>query len=164
MKIGELAQQAECPVETIRYYEKEGLLPPPFRAPNNYRAYTESHLERLQFIRNCRSLDMSHDEIRLLLEWRDDPATHCAEVNDLIDEHIQHVSARIRALMGLEQQLIALRNRCTSEAESEQCKILDQLNAAATLSQREAGAGSHVSATTHSARGRKGRASGLNSR
>lgn len=156
MKIGELAQQAECSVETIRYYEKEGLLPPPYRAQNNYRDYTESHLERLQFIRNCRSLDMSHEEIRLLLGWRDDPLSHCAEVNDLIDEHIQHVSARIRALVSLEQQLTALRNRCTAEVESEQCKILDQLNEAAIGPSRAAGADSHVSATSHSSHGRKG--------
>lgn len=154
MKIGELAQQAECSVETIRYYEKEGLLPPPYRTQNNYRDYTDSHLERLQFIRNCRSLDMSHEEIRLLLGWRDDPMSHCAEVNDLIDAHIQHVSARIRALVSLEQQLTALRNRCTAEADSEQCKILDQLNTLPVAPHREAAADSHVSTTTHSSRRR----------
>lgn len=154
MKIGELAQRAECSVETIRYYEKEGLLPPPYRTQNNYRDYTESHLERLQFIRNCRSLDMSHEEIRLLLGWRDAPTPHCAEVNELIDAHIQHVSARIRALVSLEQQLTALRNRCTAEADSEQCKILDQLNTLPAAAHREAVADSHVTTTTHSTRRR----------
>lgn len=154
MKIGDLAQQAECSVETIRYYEKEGLLPPPYRTQNNYRDYTDSHLERLQFIRNCRSLDMSHEEIRLLLGWRDAPMSHCAEVNDLIDAHIQHVSARIRALVSLEQQLTALRNRCTAEAATEQCKILDQLNALPVAPHREAVADSHVTTTTHTSRRR----------
>lgn len=155
MKIGELSQLAGCPVETIRYYEKEGLLPLPFRAQNNYRAYTEAHLEQLQFIRNCRSLDMSHAEIRALLNWRDNPALHCSEVNDLIDNHIQHVSARIQALMVLEQQLKALRQRCMPSAETDHCEILDQLNTAAISHQNHSGADSHVSTVMHSARNPK---------
>lgn len=156
MKIGELAEQARCPVETIRYYEKEGLLPLPFRTQNNYRIYTESHLERLQFIRNCRSLDMSHEEIRLLLQWRDNPSLHCAEVNDLIDAHILHVSARIRSLVGLEQQLRMLRQRCLPGAEPDHCKILDQLNTPALATQRENEDATHVSSVVHSAQRTKG--------
>ncbi len=156
MKIGELAQQAGCPVETIRYYEKEELLPPPFRTRNNYRVYTETHLERLQFIRNCRSLDMSHEEIRLLLHWRDNPSLHCAEVNELIDAHILHVSARIHSLMGLEQQLRMLRQRCLPGVEPDHCKILDQLNAPTLATQCEEGAASHVSSVVHSTQRTKG--------
>ena len=64
MKIGELAQIAQCTVETVRYYEKEGLLPSPARTAGNFRLYGLGHVERLRFIRNCRALDMSHDEIR----------------------------------------------------------------------------------------------------
>ena len=63
MKIGELAKLTDCPVETIRYYEKENLLPPPARTDGNYRVYTQAHTERLTFIRNCRSLDMTLEEI-----------------------------------------------------------------------------------------------------
>lgn len=155
MKIGELSQLAGCPVETIRYYEKEGLLPLPFRAQNNYRAYTEAHVERLQFIRNCRSLDMSHEEIRALLSWRDNPALHCSEVNDLIDNHIQHVSTRIQALMALEQQLQALRQRCIPGVENDHCKILSQLSTAVTSHGSHSGTDSHVSTVMHSARNPK---------
>ena len=63
MKIGEIAQAASTAVETIRYYEREGLLPPPHRTSANYRRYEASHLERLLMIRHCRGLGMSLDEI-----------------------------------------------------------------------------------------------------
>ena len=90
MKIGELAKLTDCQVETIRYYEKEGLLPPPARSDGNYRLYTQAHTERLVFIRNCRSLDMTLEEIRSLLGLRDSPQDQCESVNALIDEHIHH--------------------------------------------------------------------------
>ena len=67
MKIGELADMAQCTVETVRYYEKEGLLPAPARTTGNFREYGAEHVDRLCFIRNCRALDMSHSEIRTLL-------------------------------------------------------------------------------------------------
>ena len=67
MKIGELAKATDCAVETIRYYERENLLPAPARSDGNYRLYTQAHVERLTFIRNCRTLDMTLDEIRSLL-------------------------------------------------------------------------------------------------
>lgn len=128
MKIGELAKRVDCPVETIRYWEKEGLLPPPARTEGNYRNYGETHLERLLFIRNCRTLDMSLDEIRQLLRLRDQPNETCIEVNDLIDEHIRHVVVRIEALKSLESHLRALRQRCTQGREVDQCGILQKLS------------------------------------
>ena len=71
MHIGELARRTGIQVETIRYYEREGLLPEPARSDGNYRVYGPGHLEQLQFIRHCRSLDMSLDEVRTLLRcWR----------------------------------------------------------------------------------------------
>lgn len=78
MKIGELAEKSHCNTETIRYYEKVGLLPEPERSEGNYRLYRNIHLERLRFIRNCRSLDMTHEEIRGLLAFMDGPAQDCA--------------------------------------------------------------------------------------
>jgi DNA-binding transcriptional MerR regulator len=73
MKIGELAQVAQTTVETVRYYEKEGLLPETARTAGNFRVYGAAHLERLRFIRNCRALDMSHGEIHTLLGLTDRP-------------------------------------------------------------------------------------------
>jgi DNA-binding transcriptional MerR regulator len=63
MRIGELAKRADIKVDTVRYYEKAGLLPPPPRRPNGYRDYGKLHLERLAFIRHCRALDISLEEI-----------------------------------------------------------------------------------------------------
>ncbi|MGR5342300.1 MerR family transcriptional regulator, partial [Vibrio astriarenae] len=73
MKIGELAQRTGISIETIRFYEAQGLLPPPARAANNYRVYTPEHAEQLAFIAKCRSLDMAHTEIRRLLELQSNP-------------------------------------------------------------------------------------------
>lgn len=128
MKIGELAKLTDCQVETIRYYEREGLLPPPARSDGNYRVYTQAHVERLTFIRNCRSLDMTLEEIRSLLSLRDSPQDQCESVNALIDEHIQHVNARVASLQALQAQLLELRQRCI-DGTLEHCGILQQLEA-----------------------------------
>ncbi len=98
MRIGDLAQSTGTAVETIRFYEREGLIPAARRAGNNYRMYTAAHEERLAFIRHCRNLDMTLDEIRTLLRLRDAPLQDCGEVNALLDEHIGHVTHRIREL------------------------------------------------------------------
>jgi Cd(II)/Pb(II)-responsive transcriptional regulator len=124
-KIGDLAKLTDCPVETIRYYEREGLLPAPARSEGNYRLYAQLHVERLTFIRNCRSLDMTLDEIRSLLALRDSPQDQCEGVNALIDEHIKHVSARIASLLVLQEQLTDLRQRC--KGAPDHCGILDRL-------------------------------------
>lgn len=127
MKIGELARMAHCQVETIRYYEREGLLPSPERTEGNYRFYTQAHLERLVFIRNCRALDMTHEEIRQLLQYRDDPISNCAGVNELVDDHIEHVRSRIASLQVLQAQLIELRRNCSEGREAAACQILHRL-------------------------------------
>lgn len=128
MKIGELAKLAGCQVETIRYYEREGLLPAPARTEGNYRLYSHEHVERLVFIRNCRTLDMTLDEIQRLLALRDLPQESCAGINSLVDEHIEHVEARINSLQALRLQLSELRDRCNTVQDAEDCGILRQLN------------------------------------
>ncbi|MCY1271040.1 HTH-type transcriptional regulator ZntR [compost metagenome] len=127
MKIGELAKLTGCPVETIRYYEREGLLPEPARSEGNYRQYDTAHAERLSFIRHCRSLDMTQDEIRILLGLRDRPEADCGTANRLIDEHLHHVEVRIAELQSLRQQLGELRARCAGTGNSEDCGILREL-------------------------------------
>jgi Cd(II)/Pb(II)-responsive transcriptional regulator len=133
MKIGELAQRTNTPVETIRYYEREGLLPAAPRTDGNYRIYAEAHQERLAFIRHCRSLDMTLDEIRTLLRVKDDPQASCGEVNALLDEHIGHVAQRIRELRQLEKHLKTLRDQCGTANDAAHCGILHELSQAATL-------------------------------
>jgi len=129
MKIGELAVAAQCSPETIRYYEKAGLLPPPSRAQNNYRYYSNAHLERLRLIRNCRKLGMSHEEIRSLLHALASASENCEPINSLLDEHIRHVDARIRELANIKEELLALRRRCAEGGALERCGIIEGLNA-----------------------------------
>jgi Cd(II)/Pb(II)-responsive transcriptional regulator len=128
MKIGDLSKLTKTQVETIRYYEREGLLPEPDRTEGNYRIYGEAHAERLAFIRHCRNLDMALDEIRQLLRFKDDPASDCGDVNALLDEHIGHVASRIRELRALEKQLKSLRERCCEAQAAANCGILGELS------------------------------------
>jgi len=127
MKIGELAKAARCTPETIRFYEKEGLMPDAERTDANYRNYTETHVERLRFIRNCRALDMTHDEIRALLRLTDTPTDRCDSVNALLDAHIGHVDARLAELTHLRGQLTALREQCVGEHSVGDCGIVHGL-------------------------------------
>ena len=127
LKIGELASRSGCIVETVRFYEKEKLLPTPTRTAGNYRLYTEAHVERLSFIRHCRSLDMTLEEIRSLLTFQDAPESDCGEVNRVLDKHITHVAQRISELKGLQKQLKELRSLCTITQATKDCKILQEL-------------------------------------
>lgn len=127
IKIGELAKRTGCKIVTIRYYEKEGLLPAPARSGGNFRLYGDAHVERLQFIRHCRSLDMTLEEIRALLDLRDEPNQDCGEVNALLERHIQQVEAHVEELMQLKKHLVVLRQRCSGTRQVEACGILQGL-------------------------------------
>lgn len=124
MKIGELATKAGCDVQTVRFYEREGLLVEPARDASGYRRYDGRHLQRVQFIRHCRSLDIPLPEVRQLLAFAAEPEQSCAQVNELLDEHISHVQRRLKALRTLERQLVALRGRCDGDP-SHSCAILE---------------------------------------
>lgn len=127
MRIGELADGAACPVETVRYYERECLLPAARRSAGNYRVYGPEHAERLAFIRRCRSLDMSLPEIRALLQAIEQPEADCGPVNALLDEHIGHVAARIAELRQLKSELDAIRAHCRGSEPTKRCGILTSL-------------------------------------
>lgn len=143
MRIGDLVAATGTAAETIRFYEREGLIPKARRADNNYRVYGAAHAERLAFIRHCRNLDMTLDEIRSLLRLREQPARDCAEVDALLDEHIGHVKQRIGELRALEKDLKLLRARCASPHAIDDCGILSGLDAAASKP-RNAGPRRHV--------------------
>jgi Cd(II)/Pb(II)-responsive transcriptional regulator len=126
-RIGELASRLSVAIETIRYYEKEGLLPQPARSEGNYRLYSDSERQRLEFILHCRALDMTHQEIRQLLGLRDRPDQGCAEVNAVLDAHVEHVAERLRALRSLQSELKAIRARCDAPSTAKDCGILHEL-------------------------------------
>lgn len=131
MKIGELAGHTGYTVEAIRHYEHAGLLPKPARTAGNYRHYGPQHLERLQFIRHCRSLDMALGEIRTLLGVRDAPDQSCGAVNAMLDQHITDVGHRIAELRALEQQLKNIRALCGQDLAARDCAILHCLGGVA---------------------------------
>ena len=141
MRIGELARRADCPVETVRYYEKKKLLPAPRRSGANYRDYGPSHLERLAFIRRCRALDMSLPEIRALIEAIEHPGPDCAPVDALLDEHIGHVAGRIADLTALKKELDAIRAHCAGRRPASACGIIETLSRPAARRRHRA---SHV--------------------
>lgn len=123
MKIGEFAARAGCDAQTVRYYEREGLLAEPIREHSGYRRYDERHLQRLNFIRHCRTLDIPLSKVRQLLEFAGAPEQSCQQVDELLDRHLALVKRRLAALRTLEKQLVALRRSCDGDA-SQPCAIL----------------------------------------
>ena len=134
MKIGELAKATGCEVETIRYYEREGLLPAPPRSEGNYRSYGDQHGERLLFIRHCRSLGMSLDDVRALQHFQARPELACDEINAMLDRHLEKTETQIQVLQQLQAQLKTLRDACHSRLTVRQCGILQNLQSAASSS------------------------------
>ena len=149
MTIGALARTTGCGIETIRYYEREGLLPRTARTSGNFREYGQEHAQLVSFIRHCRSLDMSLDEIRILLRFRLGVQENCGEVNALLDTHLGHVEVRLAELRGLKRQLQALREKCSSGRRAADCGILRGLGGISKV--RNASGDTHVP-RTHSAR------------
>jgi Cd(II)/Pb(II)-responsive transcriptional regulator len=127
MRIGELAKQAGVDAQTVRYYEREGLLAAPSRTASGYRAYGPQHVERLNFIRHCRSLDMPLADVKRLLELSSDRGVSCDDVNALVQSHLERVRAKRDALEALEKQLTSLRAHCESGHRVADCGILEEL-------------------------------------
>lgn len=140
MRISELGAATGVGIETIRYYERIGLLAPPVRADNGYRHYGDADVERLAFIRHCRALDLGLSEIRRLLEIVDRPGERCRDADRVIDRQIERVRAQADALRELEAKLRALRSRCRAAGRGAYCGILEGLK---TRARRDQGAARH---------------------
>ena len=126
MRIGGLANTCNCSRETIRYYEKIGLLPPAIRTANGYRSYDSSHQKWLHFILRSRALGFSQDEVRRLTNLAHAPNSTCQDVHELILAHIQDVRARLDELQQLETALLRLEAKCIDETLHE-CPVIDEL-------------------------------------
>jgi DNA-binding transcriptional MerR regulator len=133
MQIKQAALAVGLSPEAIRYYEREGLVEQPQRTGNGYRSYGPVQLERLRFIANCRALEMSHQEIRQLIELCAQPKASCAAVNHVVQEHVQHVEARIETLQALLVQLRCLQRRCKRVGRMDTCDIVASLATEAQL-------------------------------
>ena len=128
MKIGELAKLSGCSIQTIRYYEKEGLISAPERTEGNFRVYNAVALEKLAFIKNCRALDLTLREIKRLISLQHSPSTPCEAVNEMIDMHLLVVESRIEDLQNLHGDLRKLRLKCGNARSVDQCGILGELS------------------------------------
>lgn len=131
MRIGELAKQSNCDVETIRFYERDGLLDAPAREGNGYRNYTDAHLVQLNFIRHCRSLGIGLPEVRILRSFQANPELACDEIDQLIDRQIARIHQQVESLRLLELQLHSLRDTCQAHQTVRECGILRTLAQAA---------------------------------
>ncbi|MRD45682.1 MerR family transcriptional regulator [Caenimonas koreensis] len=127
-RIGEAAAQAGVSAANIRYYEKEGLLTPRGRSENSYRFYTDEDVHQLRFIRLCRAMDMSLDEVRTLLGLDLRKRSDCETATEALSEHIGHVRQRLAELKGLLTELTALRDRCDGGPK---CRVIEALHAKA---------------------------------
>lgn len=132
MRIKTLADATGVEVDTIRYYEKQGLLPEPARQDNGYRDYASTHLERLAFIRHCRALEMPLVDIRTLLGALDAQGEPHPDVDRLVQEQIDKVRVRLQSMRALETQLLLLQASCGGcSDQGKGCGILKELVAAA---------------------------------
>ena len=123
----ELARRPGCNLETIRYYEKIGMIPDPPRTPAGYRVYDTSHVSRLKFILRARELGFSIDETRGLLDLVDGGDQTCAEVKERTERHLADVRAKIADLKRIEKVLSATAKRCSGEDVPE-CAVLETLD------------------------------------
>lgn len=127
LKIGQVAKQSDISVETVRYYEKRGLIPAPQRLDSGYRVYPQSILQRLHFIQRCKDLGFSLQEIDELLNLQTDPATSSALVKEQVENKIQLVKQKIGELKKIEHSLEQLSDLCCGDGPVSDCPIIDFL-------------------------------------
>ena len=124
--IGDLSRVTGTKVETIRYYERIGLMPQPERTTGNYRAYDKGQLDRLSFIRRCRDLGFSLDQVRALLSLSDDQERDCAGIDSIAQEHLLEVDRKLADLTALRRELKAVIDSCDGGTVG-QCRIVEAL-------------------------------------
>lgn len=124
--IGALSKSTGTNIETVRYYERVGLLPAPPRSSGGYRLYGTDHLKRLSFIRRARALGFSIGEVRTLLRLADERKRPCAEVRVVAQAHLSDVRAKIADLRKMERVLQATVARCAN-GQRAHCPVIEAL-------------------------------------
>ncbi|HEY1948205.1 MAG TPA: helix-turn-helix domain-containing protein [Bryobacteraceae bacterium] len=128
ISIGGLAKGTGTKVVTVRYYEQIGLLPVPSRTAGNYRTYSNEHMRRLRFIRRCRDLGFTLDQIRDLLRLSSQKDEECAEVDRITAQHLIEIEQKISGLKRLAKELRRLNNCCQSNGIIADCRIIEALS------------------------------------
>ena len=124
MKIGELSRATGTNIETIRYYERNGLLPAPSRTAANYRSYGDAHRARLAFVRHSRDLGFTIEEIRSLLDLSDHPERDCADADRIATRHLEQVEEKIAQLALLREELSRIVGRCRGGIAAD-CRVIE---------------------------------------
>jgi MerR family copper efflux transcriptional regulator len=128
MTVGALAKQAGVKIDTIRYYERRGLLPKPPRTDCGYRTFTPSSLERLRFIRQAQALGFTLAEVNQLLALRVRPGTTCTEVRKRAEAKISDIELRIQSLHRMKRALHQLVSSCAADGAASECSLLANLS------------------------------------
>lgn len=128
LTIGQVARQAGVGVETIRFYEREGLIAEPARRESGYRQYGPEAVTRIRFVRHARDLGFSLKEIRELLELRVHPESSCADVRARVRSKIEDVESKMASLARMKAALARLELRCGGQGPTSDCPILEELD------------------------------------
>lgn len=129
MTIGQLARRADVNVETIRYYERRGLIPRPEKPASEYRQYSEDMIRRITFIKRSKELGFTLKEISELLSLRIDPRTTCGDVKRRAEEKVRDIDERIRTLQRMRTALVRLAGSCRGKGPKSECPIIEFLDA-----------------------------------
>jgi DNA-binding transcriptional MerR regulator len=124
--IGDLARRTGTKVETIRWYERDGIMPAPARTEGGHRVYTQAHLDRLAFIRHARELGFPLEDVRTLLSMADQPDRSCAEADRIAREHLAAVRSKLARLHALERELVRMVEECGHGRVGE-CRVIEVL-------------------------------------
>lgn len=127
LSIGQLARRAGVGVETVRYYEREGLLVEPQRRQSGYRQYQSDTVDRLLFIRRAKELGFTLKEIKELLSLRVDEEKTCADVRQQAEAKIADIEDRIRSLQRMKRALVKVTRQCSSSGPTSECPILESI-------------------------------------
>lgn len=127
MSIGELAKTTGVKIVTIRYYEQIGILPAPARTAGNYRKYRQNHAQRLRFVRRCRDLGFSLDQVRDLFRLSSTNAPSCVEVCRIAERHLKEIKDKLADLKRLESELRRITGSCSGDRPLAECRIMEAL-------------------------------------
>ena len=129
LTIGDVSKRAHVHIETLRYYERQGLVPRPRRSGANYRLYAQDTVRRVRFIKSAQELGFSLKEIRELLSLRATPQTRCWEVRERAEAKIKAIEAKLASLQAMKQALAKLVAECSGDGPVTECPILESFEA-----------------------------------
>ncbi|MEW6351070.1 MAG: heavy metal-responsive transcriptional regulator [Thermodesulfobacteriota bacterium] len=128
LTIGKVARLSGVGIETVRFYERNGLIPPPGRSASGYRRYSEDTVARIRFVRRAKELGFTLKEIKELLSLRLQPDVGCGEIRGRAEAKIADIEEKIRTLESMKAALVTLTGTCRGEGPVSECPILDALD------------------------------------